>query len=785
MNPTDHDNNRTTPESGRESTPESARETGTESTRTPAGPAGELATVHPLRAHTDQHQSTEPGVVESAPVAIEGELVSDEEWLLYTSQKAQMEWRMREYKRQALWVGTHAITAVRHERTLSTLKFVGRNVLVYPTLGAAAAIKRWRDTHGSSRYERMMRAAELAGEHEKVAEWEARDVAEKQRRHDRTMDWIRSPWQIAKAAALLTFSTTVLLLVLGLILWIAGKGGVLDPITGVIDAIAFCVWFVATYGAFLVLAGTAGLVTYLWNLGRRSQSVPDMFRPASAKLVDEVSITPSVVVTALRDLRISELRKKIEQMEDGGAAMLGPIRLAGCGVEFDVHLPSGVDTEEVKRKRRKFAENMGRHEHEVFLSTPPAPRTVRVWAADPGALDQPIGPSPLVTDPSLTADLYGGRAPWGVDLRGDAVLMPLLQAHLLLTGVSKQGKTATLRALALWMALDPSVRFYIADLKGIGDWRMFKPRADVLIEGPSDQHAIAATEMLEWAVEEMEKRLMSFDGDKYRNGVPRELAKPGGPFEPIVCIVDEAQNAFMNPLKDDEKRPYGGQTNESRYFMAARKIQNQGRAVNVVLWQGTQDPTDQNLPKLVREGAHIRGGLVLGSESQSRMAIGDKAVNAGGAVPHELRMGLDKGTLVVAGEGVPLPQGQASMVVRTHFIDGDDAEDIITRAVALRQAVTKTKPQVESPEETRDLLADLAAVLGENKVPAGEVVALLRDLDPDWAAYQRLGRSELVAVLDRDHGIKVPSTSNRWPIDPVTVRDAIARRDLAEDTTGA
>ncbi|PWS48510.1 hypothetical protein DLE01_26850, partial [Streptomyces sp. FT05W] len=39
-------------------------------------------------------------------------------------------------------------------------------------------------------------------------------------------------------------------------------------------------------------------------------------------------------------------------------------------------------------------------------------------------------------------------------------------------------------------------------------------------------------------------------------------------------------------------------------------VHNQGRAVDVTLWEGTQDPTDQNLPKLVREGAHTRASLV-------------------------------------------------------------------------------------------------------------------------------------------------------------------------------
>ncbi|WP_410580270.1 FtsK/SpoIIIE domain-containing protein [Amycolatopsis sp. lyj-108] len=769
MNPTDHND---TPES----TPDTVIETGSESARESAATVGELATVHPLRTRPDQRESTVSTGAESAPQVVEGRLISEYEYRLLTDQKAQREWRYADYRKQAAWLARTTRTAVTHERTVSTFKFVGRNVLVYPTLGAGVAFKRWRDTHGSNRYERMMRAAELAGDHDKLADWEARDVAEKARRHDRAMDWVRSPWQLAKAAGAVTVCAAVLLLVLGLILWVGGKGEFLGPITAVVDAIAFAVWFVITYGALLVTGVTAGVVTWLWNLGRTSQAVPDLFRPASQRNLDDVVITPSIVVTALRDLRISELRKKIEAMEDGGAAMLGPIRLAGCGVEFDIHLPSGVDTEEVKRKRRKFAENMGRHEHEVFLTTPPAPRTVRVWAADSGELDKPIGPSPLVTDPALTADMYTGRAPWGMDLRGDAVLMALLQCHLLITGLSKQGKTASLRALALWLALDPSVQLYIADLKGIGDWRMFKPVAEKLIEGPTDAHCIRATEMLEWGVKEMERRLQAFDGDKYRNGVPRELAKPGGPFAPIVLLVDEAQQAFMNPAKDEQNNPYGGQTSKSRYFMAARKIHNQGRAVNVVLWQGTQDPTNDNLPKLVREGAHVRAALALGTESQSRMALGDKAVD-GGAAPHELRSGLDKGTLVVSGEGVPLPPGQPSMTVRTHFIDGDDSVTVIDRAVAIRGGATTEKPQVEAPQE-RDLLDDVAEVLAGDDIKATDVAARLRKLAPGHEPYAGLTAEKVKEVLE---AVDVPVRQKNGTLTVRARHVANALADRAEE----
>ncbi|TKA11380.1 hypothetical protein FCI23_11065 [Actinacidiphila oryziradicis] len=182
----------------------------------------------------------------------------------------------------------------------------------------------------------------------------------------------------------------------------------------------------------------------------------------------------------------------------------------------------------------------------------------------------------------------------------------------------------------MWLALDPTVEFRIGDLKGAGGWGMFDGLATVLIQGPMDEHVITVTEMLEEGVREMQRRLM---------------APPGTKFKPL--IVDEAQVAFMCPAKGEDGRQYGGTKATSRYFKAARELHNQGRRADVLLYQGTQDPTDQNLPKLVREGAHIRASLVVGTESQAKMALGDKAID-GGAAPHKLRQGLDKVTLVVA-----------------------------------------------------------------------------------------------------------------------------------------
>ncbi|SBW29025.1 cell division protein FtsK [Candidatus Protofrankia californiensis] len=494
------------------------------------------------------------------------------------------------------------------------------------------------------------------------------------------------------------------------------------------------------------------------RVGQAGAVLPARLAPPGQRPTDTEPITPSIVVTALRDLGIPALRKAIQAMPDHGAGMLGPIRIAGCGVEVDVTLPSGVATNEVQDRRRKLAENLGRHEHELFITIPEAARTVRLWIADTGALDEPIGPSPLVIDPELTATYRTGRAPWGQDLRGDAALISLYQRHVLMTGISNQGKTAGLRALVLWLAQDPTVELWIADLKGAGDWAMFDGIATRLIQGPTDAHVIQATEMVEDAVTEMERRL--------------EQARSGGRSDPLIVIVDEAQVAFMCPAIDDFKRPYGGTKANSRYFMAVRKLHNQGRAVDTLLYQGTQDPTNDNLPKLVREGAHIRASLVLGTAAQARMALGDKAVDAG-AAPHKLRVGLDKGTVVVAGDGVPLPPGESSINIRTHFINDDDATLLADRAKTRRAQVT-TRATTDEPAEERDPLTDIAdALRGEDRPRTQVVLARLTEIHP---SYQKWTFQTLSAALATHH-IKIGKSVGQSVIRAEDIHRAIALRN--------
>lgn len=617
---------------------------------------------------------------------------------------------------------TAARAALADERVRTTGRLAVRHAS-YVVGGTRVVARRVWDARSSSRYERMIRAAEAAGLVDDVKEWEARGNAFRAARHKRRMDMLQAMVNAPKAIASALAAGAGLLLCVGILLAWANHDvrDVLTPIETVVDLVRWAAVIAGIVWDPLLLAAPWLALAAVWTVGQQRHTAPQWALPVQVRDLGG-PVTPSVVVTAFRDLGISALRKSIEAMGDVGAAMLSPIVIAGCGVEFDVTLPTGVSTEEIQAKRRKLAENLNRHEHEVFITIPEAARTVRLWVADSGALDEPIGASPLLTDPDVRADYKAGRAPWGQSLRGDAVALSLYQRMLLITGLSNQGKTASLRALALWLAFDPTVEFWIGDLKGVGDWRMFNGLAKVLIEGPTDEHACAVTEMVEAAVKEMEARLQ---------------APAGTVHDPLVVIVDEAQVAFMNPLKDDNKLPYGGKKATSRYFMACRRLHNQGRAVNVTLWQGTQDPTDENLPKLVREGAHTRASLVVGTESQAKMALGDKAVD-GGAAPHLLRQGLDKGTVVVASDGIDIPAGEASITVRTYFIDTDPAKEIAERAKQARSGVA-TVHQLETVKDV-DPLADILAALGAApRMRTQEVLQRLAERNPGFYREWKYG----------------------------------------------
>jgi hypothetical protein len=120
----------------------------------------------------------------------------------------------------------------------------------------------------------------------------------------------------------------------------------------------------------------------------------------------------------------------------------------------------------------------------------------------------------------------------------------------------------------------------------------------------------------------------------------------------------------------------------------------------------------------------------------------------------------------------------------THLEEVTGAENL-ARMRDVRYPTARSRPrkprtqQAAAPlvEGGRNLLADLDAALGDRAVPIAHVPALLCALVPDWAPYEQLTGKALRQHLVKTYGIKVPSTGNRWPLDPARVRAALAVLD--------
>src|SRR5690606_30212305 len=218
---------------------------------------------------------------------------------------------------------------------------------VYLANGAREVRARWRDCHSAGRFARQVRAAEMEGNHERLLEWEARDTAEKQRRHDRKMDWLDAPGKLIKAGATGLAGLAGFLLVLGFFtFFVSGQtDDIVGPITGVIEAVAWVVWLVSA--GWMVLAGlaVATVVAYLHHQGRRSGDTPAWLGAAPGEHVrPDSDVDESMIMSALRNLGHSALNRKFK--EGWGSTVqptwVQPPLPVGNGWEFVLRLPGGV-----------------------------------------------------------------------------------------------------------------------------------------------------------------------------------------------------------------------------------------------------------------------------------------------------------------------------------------------------------------------------------------------------------------------------------------------------------
>ncbi|HWC83588.1 MAG TPA: hypothetical protein VG756_26835 [Pseudonocardiaceae bacterium] len=264
--------------------------------------------------------------------------------------------------------------------------------------------------------------------------------------------------------------------------------------------------------------------------------------------------------------------------------------------------------------------------------------------------------------------------------------------------------------------------------------------------------------------------------DHEEPAVTRDLANKVAGLHPLFALLEEAHVAIQHKV-------YGAEISQLLI-----DIVRLGRKRGIHMLVSTQAPTKDSMPRDVTRNCSNGIAFAVGDHVANDALLGQGAYAAGHRAT-ELIPGTDRGTAVVKGF-----TGQRSEIVQVYFLDvardNDQVTPLIERAMAAIAKRGKGVPGGNRPHPTRqiattrDLLEDLDAVLGTEPVGVADVPALLRELAPDWGPYRELNGVSLRELLGREHGIKVPSTGNRYPVDPVTIRDTLAQRataDLDED----
>ena len=316
-----------------------------------------------------------------------------------------------------------------------------------------------------------------------------------------------------------------------------------------VDAIArFAPWW-----AWGILAAAA--FTALARAGRpqgktitRKAEIPAQVQPP----------TSDVIVRALGSLGIGEINKAITA--GTFPPLPSPVREDGPGWKAEVDLPYGVTAAMVVERREQLASGLRRPLGAVWPEPVTSEHAGRlelfVGRADVSKVRQP--PWPLLRSGQF--DVFGDGLPFGTDVRGRVVKVPLIYHNHLIGSIPRQGKTAAGRVLNCGTALDPLVEKWVHELKGSGDLDPMEQISHRFVSGVDDAsiaYAAASLKMLRAEIMRRTERLKALDRmlcpDKR---VTRQIAaRRALKLWPIECTIDECQNLFSHPV-------YGKQAGE-------------------------------------------------------------------------------------------------------------------------------------------------------------------------------------------------------------------------------
>jgi DNA segregation ATPase FtsK/SpoIIIE, S-DNA-T family len=722
-----------------------------------AGSADRSGRLIPFPTHEDSPAPAARNEVEQASEPIEGELLTDEE-------SAALDERLgRQRFAQAVHRAVALVVVVGESEKPSTALGKALIRVVWATIqGFRSWIGRAYDAATFGVYRRQIKAHEAMGNVEMLAEWTDRHHRAKEHRHTKILNLPKAALGAAQVTVGVLAALIAVVLLLGGAVAVSGAGSFMSVIDGSLQLVNWAMTVMRFLWKPLVVSSPVLLVIAAWQEGRRCKTPGWLATTADADV--DVEIDETTIANALKALRLPAINDYLKQ--GFPIQFITTARKDGRGTHAVIRLPRGVTAEMIAQPQRRaqFAASLYRATKEVWLKTGPEAGILDMWAADKGALAEGAGPYPLLHNGVV--DVFKG-VPFGRTLRGDPITAPVIGRNTIVGGIPGQGKSNAARVIVVGFALDSTaeVRIWVPDSNF--DFEAFTPRCSRYVMGAEPEKIAEILAHLQELHREVQER-----GDllvKYRiPEVTREWASKNVGLHPLVCLLEEAHVAFQDPK-------YGPDI-----CQLVIDIVRLGRKRAIHFIVSTQAPTKDSIPRDVTRNCSNGIAFAVGDHVANDALLGAGAYRSGYRAT-ELIPGTDIGTALVKGF-----TGQRSEMAQAHFLSVDEKRDevtpIIKRSLAeierrgLRLPSEMAYVPVEAP---RDYLEDVAEVLGDKTVPAADVPALLSRQWPDWVPYRRMTGKDVIAELSR-WGVKVPSTGNRWPVDPLAVRRALAARSTVD-----
>ena len=439
-------------------------------------------------------------------------------------------------------------------------------------------------------------------------------------------------------------------------------------------------------------------------------------RPAGRPIIGSAVVKPrfrqlraDIVLRAYYAAGLGHPEKVDQQVEFGGRMSRDAM---DTGSQVVVDLPFGKTFADVVTAKGKLASGLDVTEFQVFLTRDRTSiRRHLLFVADRDPLAIPAGRAPML---DCKPRNIWTPCPMGLDERGRRVRLDLMWNSVLIGAQPRKGKTFTVRALALYAALDPWVKIFGADGRNSPDWRSFALVADRLVFGRDPAAIEKFVDMLRMIRKHIDRvgALLSEIAMRDPAACPEgkltpELARdPRYPELRVWLLFIEEFQVYFETEDQETNKEIAGHLSD---------IQARGPANGVVLLSSSQKPSGVGagdvgrLFNRYRDNHPVRIALRCGNRDVSMAVLGGDAYQEGydaSAIPvgPEYR---GVGYLYGATDDTPL--------TRFYLADGQDAEKILRAARAHRERLSllsgEAAGDVVLEGELVDPLADALSVI--------------------------------------------------------------------------